>query len=125
MQRYVVDEIADERLRVYVVWGPMLGGETEADARSATLHVLDRRAHHFWTGGHGVAELFRAPLGLGETLAWDTFLVYPAGVSWGETIPVPAYFMHVEKPLPAERRLNGEKLAEQVRKALQPPEDSP
>ncbi|HEX7181567.1 MAG TPA: hypothetical protein VF756_06965 [Thermoanaerobaculia bacterium] len=117
-QRYVLDEIADDRLRTYVVWGPMLGGETEADARTATVNLPDRRALHFWTGAHGVAEAFRAPLGLGTELAWDTFLVYPAGVRWGETAPVPVYYMHVGKPLPAERHFNGEKLAEQVRDAL-------
>lgn len=118
VQSYVLDKIADDLLKVYVVWGPMLGDETEADAKAATPHVPDRRAQQFWTGAHGVAELFRAPLGLGSERAWDTFLVYPAGVRWGETAPVPAYYMHVDKPLPKERRLNGERLAEQVRKAL-------
>jgi hypothetical protein len=120
VQRYVLDKIADDRLRVYVVWGPMLGDETEAAAKGATVHLPDRRSQHFWTGAHGVAELFRAPLGLGTALAWDTFLVYPAGVRWEEAAPVPVYYMHVDKPLPKERRLNGEKLAEQVRDALKP-----
>ena len=114
VQRYILDRIDDPKLRIHVVWGPMLGGETEADARGATSLVPDPRASHYWTGAHTLAEALRAPAGLQEELAWDTFLLFPRGVKWGQEPPVPAYVMHVGKKLPPERRLNGEKLAEQV-----------
>jgi hypothetical protein len=117
-ERYVLDRIPDPRLRVYVVWGPMLGEETEADARAATVHVPDGRARHFWTAGSAVAAAFAPPLGLAGQPAWDTFQLFPAGARWGDAVPAPVYFMHVNKPLPPERRFNGEKLAEQVRGAL-------
>jgi hypothetical protein len=56
----------------------------------------------------------RASAGLEEELAWDTFLLFPPEAGWGNAPPSPAYVMHVGKRLPPDRRLNGEKLAEQV-----------
>ena len=118
MQRYVLDAIADEGLRVYVVWGPMLGDEKEPDAHPAMLSLPDPRVSHFWTDAHGVAEAFQVPLALAADRAWDTFLLFPPGVRWGDTAPTPTYYMHVGKPLPKERRLNGQILADQVRATL-------
>src|SRR5687768_7771804 len=115
VHRYVLEGIASDDLQVYVVWGPMQGKETEDDARKATVTVSDPRASHFWTDGHAVAKAFEAPLGLADVHAWDTFLVFAPGIRWGETAPKPSSFMHVGKPLPKERRLNGETLAREVR----------
>ncbi len=118
VQRHVLDTVAADDLKVYVVWGPMLEKETEDDARHATVTVPDPRATHFWTDAHGVAEAFQAPLGLSGVRAWDTFLLFPPGTRWEETAPRPSSFMHVGRPLPQERRLNGETLAREVRAAL-------
>ena len=115
MQRYVLDKIDDPNLKVYLVWGPMLGGEKEEDAREATALLPDPRAIHYWTGAHSLAEALSAPAGLKDELAWDTFLVFPPGSRWGDVPPRPAHVMHVGKrSLPPEQRLNGERLLEQV-----------
>jgi len=118
VQRYVLDRMDDPKLRIHVIWGPMLGGETEADAREAAALMPDPRAAHYWTGAHTLAEALRAPAGLKEELAWDTFLVFAPGARWEDAPPSPAYVMHVGKRLPPERRLNGEKLAEEVKRLL-------
>jgi hypothetical protein len=115
VQRYVFDRLGGEELRGYVVWGPMLGKETEADARTATRFLSDPRVTHFWTPEHVLAERVGATLGLpaGER-AWDTFLLYPPGTTWGEEPPRPGYVMHVERSLPAEQRLDGNLLRERA-----------
>lgn len=118
VQRYVLEEVADPRLRAYVVWGPMLDKETEADARIATGFIQDPRLTHFWTDSDGVAVLFKAPLGLSDGDAWDTYLLFSPGVRWDEGVPRPSSFMHVGKPLPKERRLNAIGLAAEVRALL-------
>lgn len=119
VQRYILNRIDDPKLRVYVVWGPMLGGEKEEDAREATALLPDPRTAHYWTGEHALAEALRSTAGLKEELAWDTFLLFPPGGRWGDLPPPPAYVMHVGKrALPPDRRLNGEKLFEQVKKLL-------
>jgi hypothetical protein len=119
VQRHVLDRIDDPRLRVYVVWGPMLEKETESEAREATVFVPDGRSTHFWTPLHALAEAMAAPAGLpaGER-AWDTFQLFAPGASWGETPPAPAFVMHVGKPLAAELRLNGEVLRRATEKLL-------
>jgi hypothetical protein len=48
-QRYALDKLADDRLRVYVVWGPYKERETEADARLAASFIPDPRATHYRT----------------------------------------------------------------------------
>lgn len=114
-QRYAFDKISDDRLRIYVVWGPYKERETEADARLAASFVPDPRAVHFWTGTPAAGDLFNQPLkplGLGAQSAWDSFLVYAPEARWGESPPEPAHLMHrnVEgKPL------NGIRLFEQIR----------
>jgi hypothetical protein len=119
VQRYILDRVSDPNLKVYVIWGPMLGGEVEEDAREATSLIPDPRAVHYWTGAHTLAELLRGTAGLKEELAWDTFLLFPSRGRWGDLPPPPAYVMHVGKrSLPPDRRLNGEKLFEQVKKLL-------
>ena len=118
VQRSLLARIADPRLKVYVVWGPMLGPETEADARAATPFVPDGRATHFWTSAHTLAEQLRAPAGLTDELAWDTFLLFAPGVRWGDAPPTPSRVLHVDKRLPAEQRFNGEKLAAEARRLL-------
>ena len=118
MQRLVLDRIDDDRLAVYVVWGPMLGDEKESDAPSATSFLTDARATHYWTGAHGLAEALSKQIGLEQELAWDTFLLYPKGALWHEAPPAPSYVMHVGKRLPQEQRLNGDKLLARVRELL-------
>jgi hypothetical protein len=119
VQRHVLDEIDDPRLRVYVVWGPMLEKETESDAREATGFVPDARATHFWTPLHTLAEMLAPAAGLpaGER-AWDTYQLFAAGVRWGDAPPTPNFLMHVGKPLPDSLRLNGDELRRQTERLL-------
>ena len=117
--RHLMSRVDDERVAVYVVWGPMLGGETRDDTAAATAFLDDPRALHFWTDGHEVAALFHAGTGLpAEERAWDTFHLYPPGVRWDEAPPAADTVWHVNKPLPVERYLNGVELRERVEALL-------
>ncbi|HKH46252.1 MAG TPA: hypothetical protein VKM72_16450 [Thermoanaerobaculia bacterium] len=119
-RRYILDPIADDRLRLFVVWGPMQHKETEADARAAAVQLTDPRVTQFWTDDNVLANAYKEPLGLAADPepAWDSYMLFPPGVRWGDALPVPSYFMWVEKKLPAETRFNAEKLSEQVRRLL-------
>ena len=122
-QRYALDKVTDDRLRVYVVWGPYKEHETVAEARAAAPFIPDPRATHFWTETLEAGNLFNEPLkplGLGTQSAWDSFLVYAPDTRWDEKPPVPAGFMHrnVEG-----RSLNGDRLLEQISHLLPPQDD--
>ncbi|HEX7182274.1 MAG TPA: hypothetical protein VF756_10550 [Thermoanaerobaculia bacterium] len=116
IEKYVLDPSREDDLRVYVVWGPMLGGENEENARAATSRMPDPRVSHFWTVAPTVAAQFGRAIALPEReLGWDTFQLFAPGATWGESVPAPVSFMHINKPLPEELALNGEKLADWVR----------
>ena len=120
VQQQVLNQIDDPRLRVFIVWQPMLPGDSEKAATRAMGFVPDARATHFWTPTQQVGRAFAKPLGLkGRRTAWDVYLVYSGKSKWGEAVPVPDSFRHqLGRALPADRRLNGPKLAEEVRKIL-------
>lgn len=121
VRRYVLDAIDSPDLRFYVVWGPMLGEESREDTGPATVHLAGDRVTHFWTPGHDLAEAFAGVLGLPEgEPAWDTFLLFAPGAAWGEAgPPAPAFFMHVGRSLPEDRRLDAEILAREARRLLE------
>ncbi len=118
-RRYVLDTIKDDRLRIYIVWGPMLGDEREENARAATEGMPDPRVTHFWTPTNTVATMFakaiKLPNGL---LAWDTYQLFAPGVTWEGSVPAPTRFMQMNKPLPDELLFNGETLAKWIREDL-------
>lgn len=118
-QRYVLSAIADDRLRVYVVWGPMLGDEKVENARAATASLPDPRVTHFWTGTNAVAAMFAKSVKLPDgLLGWDTYQLFAPGATWGADVPVPARFMQMNKPLPDELLFNGATLARWIRDDL-------
>jgi hypothetical protein len=121
IERYVLDTLKDDSLRVYTVWGPMLGDETEEQAREATSYINDPRVTHFWTKAHVVATQFARAAALPEKeTGWDTYQLYPPGPTWNDAIPSPAKYMFINKPLSKELALDAEKLADLVRGYLAP-----
>jgi hypothetical protein len=119
VQKYVLDTIKDDRLAVYTLWGQMFELDRLDHAQEATVRMPDPRVTHFWAGGQVMAEKFAkaAALPKGEK-SWDTFQVFAPGATWGETLPAPARYMFIKKPLPEELLLNGEKLADWIREYL-------
>lgn len=119
-QRFALEPIDGDGLRVYVVWLPMSGDEdSEAGAARATEDVTDPRARHFWAAGEDIAWAFSEPLGLEEEPAWDVFLVYGPDASWEDGAPPePAFYMHRNNELPDHLRFDGHVLADAIRTTL-------
>jgi hypothetical protein len=106
-------------LEVYVVWEPIRDDDNEKAARDATLNLVDHRARHFWVNDLAISDGFKKPLGLDKQTAWDVYLLFPPGATWGANPPTPAYFMDMDRSeMPADRRLNGIKLAQEIAKLL-------
>jgi hypothetical protein len=112
--------IADPRVRLYLVLGPMEEEDTEAGARQVTVNVPDPRAMHFWTADDVLADTWAQVLGVvDDETGYDLYMIFPPGVRWDDEPPVAPYFMWVEKQgLPKETRFNGVVFAEQVRRVL-------
>ena len=119
MHESVFQGIATEGLKAYAVWEPILGTDNLGGARKATSILPEARVRHYWIAGQEVGKMFKPAVGLKNEVAWDVYLVYPAGVEWNRTRPPkPSYFMHQLHELPGGRRLDATTLAAQLRKVI-------
>jgi hypothetical protein len=118
VERYVLEQIANPGLRVYVLWLPIREPDNRHTAEQATAHLPDYRVTHFWAANLTAPNLFRRPLGGIEPTPWDVFLVYPPRVTWGDTIPVPQALAHELEGLPEDKHFNAIRLAADVRQLL-------
>jgi|GEM_PF-392367 len=115
VEKYLLDAVHGDSLRVYVVWGTVLGDEKEENAREATVFMADPRVTHYWTGAQQVASLFGRSVKLPETeRGWDTFQLFPPGATWDDAPPSPARYWRINRPMPDDLALNGQQLQEQV-----------
>jgi len=117
IQRYLLEEVKDPRLAVYVVWGPMQEADKPEVAKQMLVHAPDSRAVHYWTPTADLAKQFSKPLNT-EMAAWDVIFFFGPDARW-TVPPKPADYAHQwGTKLPLEHQFSGEKLADQVRKLL-------
>jgi hypothetical protein len=109
------------RLEALIVWLPMLAGDNAAQALAQAEKVRDRRIVEGWDGAQEAGKLFARRLGL-NGIAWDVYLLYPAGVKWESALPPkPAFWMHqLSANSGADQRLclNPSRLEAELRKLL-------
>ena len=126
VQEKVLDRIDGDKLQVFVVWLPMVEGDSRTIAAKSMKLISDRRAHHFWDADKkaalACAEMLQSAfpkaieLPKGKYAAWDVYLVYEIGTRWNGAVPVPSDWMHQLPNVDRTRLLDGDKLRESVRK---------
>ena len=118
MQESVLDKIKSEKLKVYVVWTTVLGGDNREAAERATKKIPDKRAVHFWDDDQSLGLIYGKIVELprNRKLAWDIYFLYGSETVWKKVPPKPADWMHQLGN--DEKLLNGEKLQEMVQKQL-------
>jgi hypothetical protein len=116
-QEAEADAAVTAKLEVLVAWLPMLDTDSEREARNSALRFHFAGAHHFYDGNkqtsarlmaeqfpnavrealeilprdHPKRERLEAQRNLPpeEVPLWDTILVFPPGVQWGDRSPAP------------------------------------
>lgn len=89
-----------EDFRLYVLWLPVLEGDTPRAAEQAQVRLpADDRLRHFWDHDLTLSRAYHRVLQLGQRprphrIAWDIFLLYGAGIEWNGAPPVPEFWMH-------------------------------
>ncbi len=84
----------DPRLRGFVVWLPMLAGDSEKAAGLQAASFVDQRVDQQWDGSSAAGHLLAKTLAL-KGNAWDVYLLYAPGVKWaGDAPPTPTFWMH-------------------------------
>jgi len=86
-------QTADDRLRAYIVWLPIFGGDFRGEARKLSRHFPDKRVAYFSDPEEITGKLWQRVLGL-DDIAWDVYLLYGAGAMWSQEPPPPDFWMH-------------------------------
>ncbi len=89
----VLDDIPDGRLRAYIVWEPMIPGDSREWAEARTREFSDKRLRYFWDGGRLTGKEWQKVLGT-KRAAWDVYLLYGTSRRWGSQPLLPDFWMH-------------------------------
>lgn len=82
------------RLRVLVVWEPVLPTDWTAPSTAVLARVADRRALQFWDKRRLVSEKILAsgfPNPLQGPVVWDFVALFPPGARWEGSFPTPQF----------------------------------
>jgi hypothetical protein len=88
----------DRKVRVLVVWEPILATDWRPPSGSALGRIADNRARQFWDPKHVVSSELkdratRTPpqpkpdCCIQKGFYWDEAILYPAGSHWKDTLP--------------------------------------
>lgn len=116
----VLEQVKNSDLLVYTVYVPILRGDDEASVPSAINRLPDSRVVFFWDGKGELAQSYSTVLKLktGQP-AWDVYMVFDREAEWKAETPTPKYWMHQLGGVAPDRRLNGDTLANEIKKILE------
>jgi hypothetical protein len=125
VQKGILEKIQSDKLRVLVVWTPVLPWDNRDKALAATKLIPDKRTTHCWDKARRLGKEYGKALKLpgGGTFAWDIYLLFDAPALWNETPPAPTNWMHQLGQ--DSRRLDVNKLRQEVSRLLQVAAASP
>ena len=111
-------EVADERLRVYVVWDPIFGGNFDRAAKELSRGFRDNRVSYFKDPDSLAGLLWKQVLNLNTEIAWDIYFLYGADAQWEKQPPKPDFSMHQLFGVTSGPPFDAEKFAEELRAML-------
>lgn len=86
--------VADDRVRAYVIWLPIYGGDFKGEAQKLSASFRDKRVSYFLDSKSLGGDLWEQILQTERETAWDVYLLYGAGAQWEATPPPPTFWMH-------------------------------
>ena len=105
----------DRDLKVYSVWVPILPSDAQITVGRATKYFTDARATHYWDGNSELVKGFAPVLGLGDSRAWDVYLLYDKDAEWTHAPPKPIFWQE-QLGVSDETTLDPEKMAAEINK---------
>ena len=83
----LLDEQREGKIRVFVIWEPVLPTDLAAPSTVTLNRIADARASQYWDKEHLVSK----SIGEEDGVVWDYVAVYPQGKLWDKGPPVPVY----------------------------------
>ena len=98
----VLAKVKDNRLKVYVLWEPILPKDrAEVLPEVTALLAGESQVRQYWdvgaVAGKGYTKTLDVPL---KSALWDAYLLFPPGVTWDSDPPAPSFWMHQLSFLP-------------------------
>ncbi len=120
----VMRKVGSSDLSCFVVWLPMLPGDSLKSAQVASGLARDPRTTQLYASDKQMFRALGQPLGLNGEVAWDVYLAFGRDAHAEDSLPAPDFFMHQLHPLPERLFLNGQSLRAQIVRLLQEGESS-
>ena len=119
VRKNILETLNTDKIKVYVVWIPVLREDERAEAIDAMKLIEDDRVQHFWDEDKSVGLSFGKVVTLprGRRLAWDVYFAFGPKEEWKEHPPSPQDWMHQLGT--DDRVLDGKKLLPSIEKLLQ------
>ncbi len=89
----ILEAHPDGDLKVMLLWGPLMQTDTSAVTRRSMQYIRDKRVHHYWDLWRWGYRTYTEDLAIPEFEAWDLFIFYEAGKTWGSEPPDPTFWM--------------------------------
>lgn len=86
--------VNDDRVRTYIVWLPIFGGDFKGEARKLSDSFPDKRVSYFLDPDSLSGNLWEGVLKTEREIAWDVYLLYGAAARWEKAPPPPDFWMH-------------------------------
>jgi hypothetical protein len=83
----LLDEQREGKIRVFVIWEPILPTDLAAPSTMTLKRIADLRASQYWDKEHLVSK----SIGEEDGVVWDYVAVYPQGKLWDKGPPEPSY----------------------------------
>jgi hypothetical protein len=104
-----------------LIWVRVFDEDNLHAAQTAAEQMVDPRLRHFYDPQQRAAREMAAALGGPGRYAWDTYLVFSAGLTWSEAPPEPSDWVHQLDHAawaPAARRYKGQALENAIRRMM-------
>ncbi len=115
--RKILDDVSDDRLKMYIVWEPMLSGDSKELAYKMSRKEDDpRMVYQSWDGQQLTGKLWQAKMDL-SGVAWDVYFLYGPDAVWNNGPGDHDYWQH-QGAGGKENWLNYETLLSKVKELL-------
>jgi len=85
--------VTDDRVRAYIVWLPVYGGDFKGEAQKLSNSFRDSRVSYFLDPESETGKQWQ-PILKTPFIAWDVYLLYGPGAQWEKQPPEPLFWMH-------------------------------
>jgi hypothetical protein len=83
----LLEEQREGKIRVFVIWEPVLPTDLAAPSTMTLKRISDPRASQYWDKEH----LASKQIGESDGVVWDYVAVYPKGKLWDKSPPEPVF----------------------------------